>query len=546
MSYSVARLADMLDMSIQGIRTAIRRGLITVLPEEGSSVRVSPEAVERYRRRKTAFRVSWALEELPSAAADEPARLLFQRGVEVGSGIERRSVLVRAYRPSSTCSAAAIVVLGDIQRGARLTEASAVSHVATIFDEILTALPAGTAYTDLAWVLLPGTVRPSDAIEKPAIFSITIADDGAGDAYWFDSGLDDVRGIDRVLGAPLSTWPAIGSELPSQRAQWEGILDEPSQMSVWTLDTHDGEHQVGALARLAQAAGSFELRRQLIAHAAVVVAETFDAIDAPGAPETAPWITARFAVPVARWQPSDDERRFVEAWAREAQPEILEAAYLEGVEWRKSVDELSAVPHPLESEALGCLLELIPAAREYPATFEIVELRLVGSVAAEWVSTLEPVTSPPTGNSEADRRHRALRQYQRGLSYKQFGAERRDAAGVLCVLSEGATSALVARPRTLDGLNLDGATVEADNPGQSGGDLAIFIREASGKITLLPHVDEYSGVNFGYSGSGSHSLARDIFTARNRGDNEQADLGELDKLEQFLIDPRLEHFVLHL
>lgn len=544
MSYAVPKVAEMLDLSVQGVRTAIRRGLLTVLPEEGSAVRISPEAVERYRRRKSGFRVSWALEELPTVASDAAARLVFHRGVVVGSGVERRSVLVRVYRPSSMCPAAAIVVLGDMQRGSRLTEAGVVTNAAAIFDELVTALPAGTAFTDLAWVMLPGTVQPSDEIDKPAAFSITFADDGAGGAYWFDSGLDDIRGVDRVLGAPLATWPAVGSELPSQRAQWEKILSDPSTMQVWTLDTHDGQHQLSAMARLVPSVGDSELRRQLVAHVATVVSKTFDAIDSPGAPVTTPWITARFDVPVARWQPSDEERRFVEAWSKEARPEEIEDAYQAGVEWLRLVDEFSAVPNPLEREALECALKLISTERECPATFEIVELRLAGSVAEEWVSTLEPVTVPPTSNSEHDRRHRAFRQYQRSLSYKQFGAELRDAAGVLCALSDDATSALVARPRTLDGLHLDAATVEADNPGQSGGDLAIFIREESGRITLLPHVDEYSGVNFGYSGTGSLSLARDIFAARSRGDDGHDAEGELEELEQFLTDDQLERFVL--
>ena len=179
----------------------------------------------------------------------------------------------------------------------------------------------------------------------------------------------------------------------------------------------------------------------------------------------------------------------------------------------------------------------------------IVTLRLNGDVAAEWVQSLETLVAAGGSTTDEDGRGRPLQIEvgRRRATGAQLGPLERDGKSVPFVLSMAGPWATVVRPQSYEHVTVAGATVEAHTPGGEGGDFAVFLCERDAASSVLPHVSSSGGVNCGYIGGGTGSLAADIACARAQvAQSADAPERSLREIEEFLSQPGLDRFTIAL
>ncbi|MGV0870432.1 hypothetical protein [Corynebacterium kalidii] len=554
MEYSVVGAAKALRLSERGVRSAIAAGRLRTLGTDESQVRISEQEVERYRhRKKRNVAVSWDVSELPIAPVDElgtfeeQLRALERSGGDIESTLQWRrlaqrlitvpynrfgggnhDVLVRVYDQPEHSPAAAVIVVGDLLRMSASIPSHSLDELADkeLLPAVADVLPEGTTVADVCWVLPTGAAQMTDGADRHTVYAETLrVEDGRVEE--FTSQLVPVEQVDAVIGMPLETWPAISEDQPQQRRQWDIAVTDPQSLPVWEMDTGKAEGYFSALVKIAQAAET-ELQHQFAAHLADEVAAMFELLDARRPVPIPVWLNERITVPITRWRPSVEDQHIVDTWRADCDPEALEDSYRDALRWYYQVDEYSPTPDGALAAALYSGLVRVRKFNradgsnpDYPALpevedFNVESVTIRGDVGARWVESLQQVREAVVDNSERARQIRALRsiaaaRYQ--LTRGEFGPDMVDAHGVCCRVTEDGARAIIVRPRTsahLDREKLRSARILAHNPRGEGGDLAVFLRFADGSLTLLPHRNVDSGVNFGYSGSGSGALATDI------------------------------------
>lgn len=554
MEFSVAGAAKALKLSERGVRSAMATGRLRTLGTDETQVRISEQEVERYRHRKNkSLAVSWDVSELPIAPIEEPGniteqalqkrqsggkgepaqpwRRLAQRLITVpydrfGGG--SHDVLVRVFGQPEHSPAAAVIVVGDLLRMSASIASHTLDELAAshLLPAVADALPEGTTVADVCWVLPTGAAQMTDSTDRHTVYAETLRVDGE-QVEQFTSQLVDVAQVDVVIGMPLETWPAIEEHHPRQRRQWNLAVTDPDSLPVWIVDPGLAEDHLTALVRITHAAET-ELQRQFAAHVADEVAAVFEVLDTQRARTVPSWLSERISVGITQWGPSDADRNLVEKWKAHYDPAALDDCYRDALEWYEQVDEYSPTPDGTLAAALRSGLSRVrwlnradgsaPGRPALPEVedFNVESVTITGDVGAEWVASLQQVREAVVDNSGRARQLRALRsvaaaRYQ--LTRGEFGPDMVDAHGVCCRVTEDGARTIVVRPRTSDDLDpqaLQSARIVAHNPRSEGGDLAVFLRFADGSLTLLPHRNPLSGVNFGYSGSGSGELATDI------------------------------------
>lgn len=378
----------------------------------------------------------------------------------------------------------------------------------------------------------------TDSSDRHTVYAETLRADG-DDVEEFTSQLVPVEQVDAVIGMPLETWPAIEENHARQRHQWNRAITHDS-VPVWTVDPGLAEDHLSSLVKVDQAAET-DLQRQFAAHLADEVRAVFEILDTRRPVSLPPWLHERISVAITLWRPPAKDREVVERCLAGYDPHALESCYLDALRWYYSVDEYSPSPDGPLAAALRSGMSHVRqfnradgSTPDRPALpkiedFNVETVDLRGDVADEWAWSLQRVREAAVDNSDRSRQLRALRSSVASrypLTGDEFGPDMVDAHGVHCRVAEDGTRAIVVRPRTtahLDHQALRSARIVAHNPHGEGGDLAAFLRFADGSITLLPHRNVLSGVNFGCSGSGSGALATDIDTLRQEVHGAQED-----------------------
>lgn len=549
MEFSVAGAAKALKLSERGVRSAMATGRLRTLGTDESQVRISEQEVERYRhRKKRHVAVSWDVSELPNAPVQEPGniteqalqkrqsggegesvwpwRRLAQRLITMRYRGSSRDVLVRVFGQPEHSPAAAVIVVGDLLRMSASIPSHSLDELADkeLLPAVADVLPEGTTVADVCWVLPTGAANMNDSTDRRTVYAETLRVDGE-QVTQFTDRLVTIDQVDAVIGMPLETWPAIEEHHPRQRRQWNIAVTAPDSLPVWTVDPGLAEDHLTALVRITHAAET-DLQRQFAAHVADEVAAVFEVLDTQRARPVPSWLNERISVGTTQWRPTDADRDLVEKWKAHYDPAALDDCYRDALDWYYQVDEYSPTPDGTLATALRSGLARVrwlnradgsvPGRPALPEVedFNVESVTISGDVGAEWVASLQQVREAAVDNSGRARQLRALRsvaaaRYQ--LTRGEFGPDMVDAHGVCCRVTEDGARAIVVRPRTSDDLDpqaVQSARIVAHNPRGEGGDLAVFLRFADGSLTLLPHRNSLSGVNFGYSGSGE--LAADI------------------------------------